>query len=238
MHLSICMATKDKAEYLDRTLETIRAQKVPFDYEIVIADDGSTDNTKQVCEKWGVEKYTRLINSEYRNPAAARNVSYKKAEGKIIICQSDDVLHSSEDVIATLSGQLRQKEFIIATVYNWDNKAQRRLMLYTGAEWKRNLFFLGSLWRDDLYAVGGNDEDFVAPGYDDNWFGDCLTKGLKLKARFRSDVIGYHQDHPRSANLKALMKPSKVLYARKTLLARQGKIPWQASGGPWAREML
>jgi len=233
---SICLATKDKAIYLDRTLESIRRQIVPFEYEIVVVDDGSTDNTKEICDKWRVDKYVFLENPIYRNPSVARNTAYRLAVGKSIICQSDDTLHESRDAVEILCNRLHQNEFVIATVYNWNIAKQERKMLYTGVKWIRPLFFLGSLWRKDLYAVGGNDEEFMAPGYEDNWFGDCLIKGLKLRATFRSEVIGYHQDHLRPANLAELVRPSRVLYEKKVRLAQEGKIPWQASGGPWQYE--
>jgi len=232
MLVSICMATKDKAEYLDRTLESIRNQVVPFEYEIIVADDGSVDNTKKICDIWGVDKYSYIENKVYRNPSVARNVAYKRASGDIIIAQSDDVMHV-DNAIEVLCNRLHDNEFIIATVHNWDVIKNERKGLYTGMGWQRPFFFLGSLWRKDLYAVGGNDEEFTGLGYDDDWFGDCLIKGLRLRCVYRTDVKGHHQDHPRPLNLADLVQESKQLYKKKVQLAKEGKILWQASGGPW-----
>lgn len=229
---SICLATKDKAEYLDRTLESIRNQVVPFEYEISVADDGSVDNTKKICDIWGVDKYSYIENNVYRNPSVARNVAYKQADGDIIIAQSDDVMHV-DNAIEVLCNRLHKGEFIIATVHNWDVIKSERKGLYTGMGWQRPFFFLGSLGRKDLYAVGGNDEEFVGLGYDDDWFGDCLTKGLRLRCVYRVDVKGYHQDHPRPLNLADLVQESKQLYKKKVQLAKEGKILWQSSSGPW-----
>jgi len=246
---SICIATKNKAVPLRRTLRSIVDQRPGFDYEIIVADDGSEDNTKGVClefekETAGVSgpdvgfKYIHLENPRYRNPSVARNATYREAKGEIVIAQSDDVIHHSPDAIKMLVSELQHGEFVIATVVNWDMGTGSpakfgRLTEYTGLSNPRPLFFLGALWRSDLYAVGGNDEEFVEPCYDDDWFADCLIHGLKLKPRFLTNVVGHHQHHSRPSNLAAMAKISKRLYRRKVADAKAGKIPWCASGGPW-----
>jgi len=227
MKCSIVMATKNKAPYLKRTLDSIFRQLVNFEYEVIVVDDGSTDNTRKVCQRPGVQ-YIRLENPRYRNPALARNVGYRAATGEVIIAQSDEVIHHTSNAINQLCANLRQGEFLLATVYNYFQKQQKRGPIYTGNKRQRPFFFLGSLWRKDLYAIGGNDEEFVEPGYDDNWFADCLMHGLKLKPRYLDAVIGHHQDHPRPSDIGKMVKISHALYTRK---ARSGK--YENSGGPW-----
>ncbi len=227
MKCSIVMATRNKAGLLSRTLGSIQRQDVPFEYEVLVADDGSTDNTRQVCEQAGV-KYIRLENDKYRNPSAARNAGYREACGKIIIAQSDEVLHESPNAIETLCTELQVGEFLIATVYDYCVTTKRRVTLYTGRHKPLPYFFLGSLWRRDLYAIGGNDEDFVIPGYDDNWFAACLIKGRGLSPRFLDDVIGYHQQHTRPANLIRVVAPSRRLYNKKVATG-----VFEAAGGSW-----
>ena len=140
------------------------------------------------------------------------------------------MLHHTEDSIAKLA-MVPPKQFNIATVWNYKNGRQDRL--YTGADNPRPFFFLGALRIEDLFAVGGNDEEFVAPGYDDNWFADCLMKGLGLLPNFLTSVVGYHQDHPRPKGLAKLVEPSRKLYEQKVAAAKAGDIPYCASGGPW-----
>lgn len=232
MQCSIVMATKNKASYLQRTFASIFRQQVPFEYEVIVVDDGSTDNTRQVCEAAGV-RYTHLENSEYRNPSKARNVGYRMATGEIVIAQSDEVIHHTPDTIKQLCNRLRDEEFLIATVYNYCMRTHQRLSVYTGKVRTRPFFFLGSLWRRDLYAIGGSDEDFTGPGYDDDWFADCLIHGRKLKPRFLDQVIGYHQDHPRPQDLNSKVQSSKRLYAQK-----KQKGVFTSAGGPWGQSEL
>ena len=230
MRCSVVMATRDKSVYLNNTLKSIRDQTVPFDYELIVVDDGSTDNTVDICSVWGVDKYIRLENDHYRNPSVARNAGYRTAIGDIIIAQSDEVIHFTDNVIEEMCNQLHEDEFLIATVYNYAMSEKKRLAAYTGSSFKRPFFFLGSLWRKDLYVIGGNDEDFTLPGFDDNWFADCLTIGLGLSHRFIDNVIGHHQDHPRPP----LAEPTRVMKALYNKKRYDGVFV--SSGGPWTYE--
>jgi len=237
MKCSICMATRNKAVELDRTLRSIREQDVPFSHELVVVDDGSTDDTEAVCGRWGVDCYVCLENEGYRNPALARNEAYREARGDIILAQSDDVVHVTPDAIERLVGELHQGEFVIATVLNWHMTEKKQwnfpIPLLTGVKNKRPFFFLGAVWRRDVYAIGGNSEDFVAPAFDDDWFGDCLTKGIGLRARYLPEVVGHHQHHDRPARLALLCRPSKHLYHGKRKAAERGEIKRESVGGPW-----
>jgi len=226
---SVVMASKDRAGMLARTLQSIRSQNVSFEYEVIVVDDGSKDDTEKACKQFDV-RYFRLENPIYRNPSVARNVGYRAAVGDIIIAQSDDVMHHTSTAIEQLC-ELKEGEFCIAQVYYYDPMRKRQLQRLVGSKYPRPFFFLGSLWRSDLYAVGGNDEDFTSPGYDDDWFADCLIRGLGLKCRFEDSIVGYHQIHPRLANLKELVEPSKRLYAQKVA---EGKFI--SSGGAWEME--
>lgn len=238
------MSTRNKAELLDKTLFSIFRQSPGFDFEVIVTDDGSTDNTVQICEKYPI-KYYYLESTEYRNPSKARNNGYRNATGEIIICQSDDVVHLGLDTIHKLCYDLQSGTFLIAEVWNGylnkitndytDWKKCKGYNPYTGQNPKhaRPFFFLGSLLRSDLYKIGGNDEEFIYPAYDDNWFADCLINGLGLYPVFSGDILGLHQAHSRPDNLATLEQHSLKLYHEKLKLAREGIIKWEASSGPW-----
>lgn len=238
MKCSICIATKDKEVRLDHVLKSIYRQTPPFDFEVIVTDDGSTDGTPEVLtnyEKSNGLKKIRLENEGYRNPSTARNAAYKQATGEIIIAQSDDVAHVTP-AITELCNRLHVGFFVIAQVVNVTIESRAIVPgfnPYTGTRNTRPFFFLGALWRKDLYAVGGNDEEFVAPGFDDDWFGECLTNGLGLNPVFEDSILGHHLDHSRPANLSSLVQPSMALYISKKERAMAGKIPWESSGGPW-----
>lgn len=86
MKISLCMIVKDEAEVLARCLDSV---KDCVD-EIVIADTGSTDNTRQIALN-----YTdKLLTFPWREDfAAARNFSFSHAEGDYLLwLDADDYL--------------------------------------------------------------------------------------------------------------------------------------------------
>jgi glycosyltransferase involved in cell wall biosynthesis len=240
---SICIAAYDKPRPLARVLESIYTQSPPFAFETIVVDDGSPIPLAKVCEPFPVH-YVRIERPPgFRNPSRARNVAYRMAKGEVIIAQSDEVIHASERAIERLVGSLTPGRFVIATVFNVDKHGrtvfdkgivqnQRGIAQYTGPATRRPFFFLGSLYRADLYAVGGNDEDFVEPCYDDDWFALCLTRGRQLDAYYAADIVGHHQHHAHFHDAPAIGR-SRQIFDRKVAEATAGRALWQASGGPW-----
>lgn len=228
MRASIVMSTFNKAAALDRTLASIRRQQVPFEYEVIVVDDGSADNTPLVCERYGVV-YRFLNRTAYLNPGFPRNIGYRMAQGEIVIAQSDEIEHITPNAIELLVTRLKPETVLVAQVYNVRNG--KVLEDYSGPRCQRPLLFLGSLWRRDIYAIGGNDEEFVEPGFEDVWFASCLTEGLGRRFEYTDEVIGYHHDHPRPAN--TVHPESGRICNEKHARAKADPSLWVASGGPW-----
>jgi hypothetical protein len=213
---------------------------VPFDFEVIVVDDGSLGvETSAACGRYcGRVRYDRIERPPgFQNQARPRNMAYRMAEGEIVISQGDDVVHATSDCIERLVTKLEPGRFIIANVINTDEAGHPVVSYgvteYTGLVRKAPLFFLGSLYRRDIYRVGGNDEDFmIAPAYEDNWFGDCLIHGLGLVPDYRTDIVGHHLDHPRTTN-PTNTHPSDLLYRAKKQAALTGEGTWCAAAGPW-----
>lgn len=243
MDASVCIATYAKPAYLHKTLDSIFRQSPQIEYEVVVVDDGSPDaDTGLVCRCFPVRYYRIDRQAWYRNPAAARNVAYRQARGDIIIAQADDVYHVGE-CIQPLVDALKPGRFVLASVINVDADGRPyadehgkgfgdRLRTYVGPQKCRPLFFLGALWRDDLYAVGGNDEDFTEPSGEDKWFAACLRWGRCLTPVYLGDTIGHHQHHQHTTDYAGIER-SQAIYRRKMQDAKAGRIPWCSSGGPW-----
>lgn len=236
MKCSICIASYDKPTLLERTLLSIFSQVVPYKYEVIVVDDGSPGlDTAKVCSDFSVQYHRFDREPIYRNPSVARNVAYRAARGEIIIAQSDDTMHTPGAIVGLID-ELRPGRFVIADVYNVNQYLQRvnvPLYNFTGPNNKRPFFFLGALYRKDLYAVGGNDEDYVAPGFDDNAFSDALMHGLGLEPYYSLHVRGYHQCHVHRGNVAELVAPSKQRYYERLAKMQTGELSWLSPGGPW-----
>ncbi len=226
---SIVMATYNKAWALREVIDSITRQDTGGHCgEIIIVDDGSTDNTAELCltELGEKIKYVRLNDAVgvSRNSAVARNVGYRMASGDVVIAQSDEVVHVELNTVQQLVDDLTEGSFLIGTVYDFGDG--KRVGRFTGVNNQRPLFFLGSLFRRDLYKVGGNDEDFKRPGYEDAWFGECLTRGLGLKPVYHPGVIGHHLHHNQQQLNEC--KESEWIYK-----AKEAGGVFQSGGGQW-----
>ncbi len=241
MRFSVCLSTFNKAPYLDRTLRSIATQAADgLDDgrgEVIVVDDGSTDGTEAMMDdlsgKWSWLRYIRLGEAvgRWRNPCVARNIGYQAARGEVVIAQSDDVMHVGNVLeVLGLRGPA-DGTFTIATVYNYEVSTGRQLMVYTGIVYPRKLFFLGSVLRKHIYEIGGNCEDFAnGPDAEDDWFGDCLTKGLGLMVIHDPGVIGHHQNHTRT-QYRDFVEQCKANHA--LLATKRARGVYVANGGPW-----
>ena len=244
MECSICIATFNKPAWLAKTLESIFRQNPSFDFEVIVVDDGSVNgDTDNICRRYDRLKYIRIDRKPiFRNPATARNKAYKAARGRVVICQSDEVLHANLHTIYRLVTELEPNTFSIATVWNTNSQKKHmpleqwpKITQLTGPMLKRPLFFLGALLRSDLYKAGGNDELYVAPGREDNAFANTLIYGLGLQPRYVA-VEGCHVNHPRPINLHHLCIPSTIRYRERYKNCTERKESWLSPGAPWQYE--
>jgi glycosyltransferase involved in cell wall biosynthesis len=87
MNASVIIATRDKARYLELTLASYALQTAS-DYEILVADDGSSDDTEAVVAAARVP--VRYLKKLHGGRAHARNHALAEARGRIVIFSDDD----------------------------------------------------------------------------------------------------------------------------------------------------
>lgn len=91
--LSIIMPTYNKSDYLANTLKGFTHQTC-HDYQLVIVDDGSTDNTANVIDRFSHQLPICYTRQENGGASKARNTALSKAEGDIIVFCDDDRMPS------------------------------------------------------------------------------------------------------------------------------------------------
>jgi glycosyltransferase involved in cell wall biosynthesis len=100
MLVSIVIPAYNEEKYLPKTLESLRDQAHPdFDYEIIVVDARSTDKTVEVAKKYGV----RVLETEKKTPAFARQKGVEAARGEIIVCIDADTLAPKDYLINVVS---------------------------------------------------------------------------------------------------------------------------------------
>ena len=88
--ISVIVPTYNRAGLLQITLQSILSQTYA-NYEIIVVDDGSTDNTAEIMVKYPKVRYIR--HGKNRGVAEARNTGLKAAQGNYIsFIDSDDMM--------------------------------------------------------------------------------------------------------------------------------------------------
>jgi glycosyltransferase involved in cell wall biosynthesis len=101
--VSVVIPTRNRARLLAEAIRSVRAIEGPdLNLEVLVVDNGSTDDTEQVASALGA----RVLRSPIPGPAATRNVGIRAATGDYIAFLDDDDLW--------LPGQLRAQLALLA----------------------------------------------------------------------------------------------------------------------------
>ena len=192
MEISAVISSYNNRETLRRTIETLVIQEFPHDqYEIIVADDGSTDGTAEMVQAIGGSVPVRHVAQPHRGLAAARNLGLRTARGRIVLFLDSDFWAAPTLLAAhhahyppgahrvAVQGVWRTHPATLVTPFmkartlnrDFTMRRQRHLSPYhvTG----RNF----SMLREDLKDVGGFDEGFTGYGWED------LELALRMSAR-------------------------------------------------------
>jgi glycosyltransferase involved in cell wall biosynthesis len=87
--VSVIIPTYNRAHLLGRAIRSVLAQTY-HDYELIVVDDGSTDNTQEIVRDFSDDRIKYIRHDKNKGGAAARNSGIKAAAGQYIAFQDDD----------------------------------------------------------------------------------------------------------------------------------------------------
>ena len=93
MKTSIILPVKNEAVSLDNLLKKLLSQQP--DAEIIVVNDGSTDNTVQICNKYGI---TVISHPYSMGNGAAIKTGVRNASGQILVFMDADGQHDPADI--------------------------------------------------------------------------------------------------------------------------------------------
>ena len=91
--ISVIIPVYNTEEFLEKCLDSLRVQTLQ-NYEAILVDDGSTDSSGEICEKYTCLDYRfQVIHQKNAGVSAARNRALSEAKGAyVFFLDSDDIL--------------------------------------------------------------------------------------------------------------------------------------------------
>ncbi|MFH1722172.1 MAG: glycosyltransferase [Candidatus Altiarchaeota archaeon] len=112
MMISVVIPARNEEDTISSCIESVLYQDHD-DVEIIVVNDGSTDNTKKIVEKFPV----RLINFKNGHSAAfARNAGAKKAKGDVLYFLDADVTFPDKSYLKRLNSDFVEGDAVSITV--------------------------------------------------------------------------------------------------------------------------
>lgn len=92
--VSIIIPVYNREKYIEECIRSIQAQSYK-NYEIILIDDGSTDDTLSICRTLAQEDPSiRILESGHVGVSAARNMGLEAVKGAFVFfLDSDDIIH-------------------------------------------------------------------------------------------------------------------------------------------------
>lgn len=228
MKISVVIPTFNEEGVITACLQSLAGQKYP-DFEVILVDDGSTDNSKLKIQNAKLQyKNLRLsvFSQDHKGPGAARNIGASKAKGEILVFVDADMtfdvnflLKLTEPIVKGESrGTFSREEYVA----NWDSIWARCWNINQGWEPKRRHSkgypdkqkVFRAILASEFNRAGG----FTPGGYTDDW---SLSEKLGYSATASSGAIFYHAN-PES--LIEIYKQAKWSAKREYKLGCIGRI--------------
>lgn len=189
--VSVVIPARNAAATLGEQLEALAAQRTARPYEVVVADNGSTDGTADVVRSYqGRVPGLRVVDASHRAGAnAARNAGVAAARGEaVLLCDADDVvdpgwldaLAGGLERAAGVGGRLDRTQLNPRFVALWGGPPEDWGVSTSLGFLRRpigaNAGFRRAVWEE----LGGFDEEYVRGGTETEFFWRLQLAGHEL----------------------------------------------------------
>jgi glycosyltransferase involved in cell wall biosynthesis len=203
--VSVAVSTYQRADRLPRLIAALEAQILPpADFEVVIADNGSTDDTARALERLAASTMLQLrsVRADVnRGPAAGRNLAWRASRAPVVAFTDDDCVPAPGWLAAGLEAIDGGAGIVVgrtAPTPGQEHLLERPFTRVVDVSAVRffetcNVFYR----RADLEAAGGLDEAFVTPAGEDTDLA-LRVRDAGATAAFERRALVYHDVRPAS----------------------------------------
>ncbi len=197
--VDIIIPVYNSEKFLDTTLESVANQHKDIEYSIILVNDGSTDNSAEICDKWA-GRYDNIIviHQENKGVSAARNVGIRSADSEYVaFVDSDDEVKCNW----------------ISTVYNRNLNKNADIISY-GIEDVKDGTIINKNTVEDFYVKTGEEFKKYFTDYHDKILGSVCLKYYKLSLIKANDIKfdeGVNNNEDMLFDYSVLMCSSEIL---------------------------
>ena len=208
--VSVVIPCFNHAQYVEETVQSVLASSFKA-VEVIIVDDGSVDNSREVCENICARfEAVTYIYQDNAGPSVARNTGISKAKGRYILAlDADDLISPNylEEAVKIL-----EKHADVKVVYAEAEKfgsvaAKWKLKKYSSCRLaKDNMIYVSAVYRRaDWERIGGYTDESVLVREDWEFWIKMLKDGGDV---FCLPFVGfYYRIHQKSR--RKSMSPAK-----------------------------
>ena len=240
-YISVVIATKDRAHFLEGALDSLLAQRHAPKFEVVVADNGSTDGTALLVERYALRSdiSVRYAFVGEPNRGAARNAGIAIAAGAIVAFVDDDVVLPPGFLAAHAAAHAGTFPVAVSgPILNVPNAAAKPAP--KPGNYSRAFFCTCnvSVPRSSLLAAGNFDERFKLYGWEDT------ELGLRLRRRdvrrvFAWDAYLWHIKPAQSETFEVLLsKVTERAQMAAHLLRKDGGWRTQLATGAYGLNLV
>ena len=223
---SVILCVRNGAATIGAQLEGLAAQEYPGEWELVVVDNGSTDDTMEIVAAWRARMPNlRVVEAlDKAGLGYARNVGAAAARAEVLaFCDADDVAHPGwlAGLIAgareadLVAGRLELELLNDPVALKWRDMPEDDLRLGPHALGRPYAMGANFAVRRGAYeSVGGCDEVFVICGDDVDLSWRIMRQGgsivfrqdAVMHYRLRSDLRGMVRQRYRYGEIHALLR--------------------------------
>ena len=225
MKTSVIISVYNEEKYIEKCLLSLQKQTLK-DFEIIVIDDGSTDNTYNIVSnfQFPISNF-QLIKQKHQGPAVARNKGSKIAKGEILVFVDGDMYFDKDffqNLVKPIKKGLAKGTFSIREyVANWDNVWARCWNYNWGLKDRKRIIpdrvdqikDFRAILKEEFNRVNGFDNI----GYTDTW---TLSEKLNY-VPIATKALCFHYN---PASLGEVFNQAEWVAKRKYKLGLLGKI--------------
>lgn len=208
MKFSIIMPAFNCEKFIKKSIESVVNQSYQ-DWELIIINDGSTDDTFDICKKYAEDKRIKIYTIENSGPSSARNYGLNKSSGEFVLfIDSDDFFELS--ALDILNSKIEKKEPEILFFSNYTDICTKDSYRTLYQNKFINKFYISNNdFKYDFCALANN--SYIYPVWN-----KCYSKKIlnRTNAKF-PEKIKFSEDFV--FNLNIYIKANKIMVINKAL---------------------